>query len=358
MGISKQIIIGTLALSSASASIGAEALRCLKDGKIIITDVSCAALGGAIDTNPQPPQPARSKGQVETMPPTVGKAIRGPTETPKTVQAYPLQNPTQQVQNVGRIGTNSPSSYGFLQWGLLIVVIALLVRFFQKVTKSKSQHPKRPTLRFRPIEPHLAKENSSPESLRSVTTELDQLQLNVPRKTDTPIPYKQAPLMSRYEIELFQRLRNALPECEIFPQVPLAAFIRIDRQKAGQDFFQNSYTWQNRIGQQRLDYLVCLRDDLTIVAGIELDDPSHDNSEAKGRDQKKEKSLRDACVPLVRWRVEAMPTAEQIRAQFVGICLQPVDAPGASRLATIPEQVAAQAAEANEKYRSAAFDHV
>lgn len=134
---------------------------------------------------------------------------------------------------------------------------------------------------------------------------------------DEELPYRQAPVMSRYELEMFERIKTAFPECEIFPQVPLASFIRIDKQRAGARLATNSYRWQNRIGQQRVDFLACLRLDMSTVAAIELDDPSHESVEAQRRDAKKNKSLSDANVPLLRWRVEAMPNTEEIRQEFL-----------------------------------------
>ncbi|MCK6389644.1 MAG: DUF2726 domain-containing protein [Azonexus sp.] len=131
------------------------------------------------------------------------------------------------------------------------------------------------------------------------------------------LPYRQAPVMSRYELEMFERIKVALPECEVFPQVPLASFIRIDAKRAGARLATNSYRWQNRIGQQRVDFLVCLRKDMSTVAAIELDDPSHESADAQRRDAKKNKSLSDANVALIRWRVEAMPVAGEIRQAFM-----------------------------------------
>lgn len=134
---------------------------------------------------------------------------------------------------------------------------------------------------------------------------------------DEVLPYRQAPVMSKYELALFDRLKAALPECEIFPQMPLASFIQIDKKRAGSDYFSNSYRWQNRIGQQRVDFLACLRQDMSIISAIELDDPSHEAADAMLRDQKKNKSLKDANIPLIRWRVEAMPDVQEIRQTFV-----------------------------------------
>lgn len=74
-------------------------------------------------------------------------------------------------------------------------------------------------------------------------------------REDEELPYHQAPVMSRYELEMFERLKTALPECETFPQVPLAYFIRIDKNRACSRYATNSYRWQNCIGQQRVDFL-------------------------------------------------------------------------------------------------------
>lgn len=131
------------------------------------------------------------------------------------------------------------------------------------------------------------------------------------------LPYRPVPIMTACEQDLFDRLKAALPECEIFPQTPLASFIKIDRKRAGQRYFTQSYRWQNRIGQQRVDFLVCRQTDMATLAAIELDDPSHGNHDAMRRDDKKNKSLEAAGIPLIRWRVEFMPTPEQIRQAFL-----------------------------------------
>lgn len=311
-------VFGLVLMSVTLAGHGVEPFRCLKDGKVIITDVSCAALGGAIDTTPQVYQSITPKSQAAALPPTALPNAQGALVPPKATPPNSLRNPVAATPQKQPVNSGASVAKGFLQWGVLLVVIAFLVRFLQKLATKDVQNPLRPGRRLRLVEPRFSDHDEGAASRSGVSDELDHLLLAAKQKRDVPLPYKQAPLMSRYELELFQRLRVALPECEVFPQVPLAAFIRIDKRKAGKDFFQNSYSWQNRIGQQRLDYLVCLRDGMTIVAAVELDDPSHDNAEAEARDQKKDKSLRDAGVPLVRWRVESMPSVEQIRVQFDG----------------------------------------
>ncbi|GAB7564722.1 hypothetical protein LG202_27620 [Methylobacillus methanolivorans] len=128
------------------------------------------------------------------------------------------------------------------------------------------------------------------------------------------LPYEQCKPLTATEAVFYYRLVKALPECIILPQVQLSRFIKIKNapwyKKAGQ-----SYALQNRIAQQSVDYLVCLKD-FTIVAAVELDDKSHGNPKVKQLDNKKEESLRAAGIELIRWHAESMPTVEIIYKRF------------------------------------------
>lgn len=128
------------------------------------------------------------------------------------------------------------------------------------------------------------------------------------------LPYEQCKPLTATEAVFYYRLVKALPECIILPQVQLSRFIKIKNapwyKRAGQ-----SYALQNRIAQQSVDYLVCLKD-FTIVAAVELDDKSHRNPKVKQLDQKKNESLSAAGVELIRWHAENLPTTENIYKKF------------------------------------------
>ena len=114
--------------------------------------------------------------------------------------------------------------------------------------------------------------------------------------------YKAQAILTRNEAEFFQRLRRALPEAYIFPQVAMSALIGPASQgKASLYDFR-------RIAQKRVDYAVYTRD-LKIVAVIELDDRTHN----AGRDAKRDAYLRSAGIRTVRFQSRAKPDEGQIR---------------------------------------------
>lgn len=266
--------LAALILLATQVAQAGETRRCQINGRSIITNLSCEQL-------------AREAGIAE--PPA---RLAPPPETSAKPAAEPRQLPAKPRQNPPAQPPASAGLEGIQETLLPIGVFAILVALLVGGLKRRSA---RPVPSARPArEPLLA---SAPPP-------------------DEVLPYQAAPVMSPYELTLYERLKTALPECEIFPQTPLASFIRIDRQRAGSGFYSNSYRWQNRIGQQRVDFLVCRRQDMSILSAIELDDPSHEKDEARRRDEKKEKSLQDANIPLIRWRVEAMPDAPEIRREF------------------------------------------
>lgn len=260
--------------------------RCRINGQTVITNLSCEQLAAEAGIAP----PARETAR--------------PPSTPKP--ATPSPPPPTQVQ--APAGSKAAQrSLDALLWtllsiGLFALLVAALVAWLRR-RAGQALHDPLPTT-------HPAFREPQMPSLATVAAEEDET-----------LPYRQAPVMSRYELEMFERLKSALPECDIFPQVPLASFIRVDIRRAGSRYATNSYRWQNRIGQQRVDFLACLRRDMSTVAAIELDDPSHETANARRRDAKKDKSLNDANVPLIRWRVEAMPDAAEIRQAFVRLGL-------------------------------------
>jgi Protein of unknown function (DUF2726) len=104
---------------------------------------------------------------------------------------------------------------------------------------------------------------------------------------------------------------KSLPECVVLAQVPLSSFLFV---KKGNNF----QAWNNRINRinrMSVDYLVCLQD-MTIVAAIELDDKTHERPMRQTADEKKNAVLQDANVHLIRWRVNALPSDEEIRRAF------------------------------------------
>lgn len=86
----------------------------------------------------------------------------------------------------------------------------------------------------------------------------------------------------------------------IFGQVRLADVIKV---KTGLSSSQRQSAF-NRISRKHLDYVICSKDDLSIVGAIELDDRSHSRPDRKQRDTFLNQALATAAVPLLRHPVK------------------------------------------------------
>lgn len=128
------------------------------------------------------------------------------------------------------------------------------------------------------------------------------------RQPEGDWPYYAKKVMSQPEQVLYHRLVSALPECVVLAQVQLSRVLGV---KKGANFG----VWNNRVNRLSLDFLVCLKDS-TAVAAIELDDSSHARASRREADQRKEKALKAAGVPLLRWTVTALPDENAIRRAF------------------------------------------
>jgi hypothetical protein len=124
--------------------------------------------------------------------------------------------------------------------------------------------------------------------------------------TDEPWPFDSKKPLTEPEQILYHRLMKALPECIVLAQVQVSRVIGV---KKGYSL----YKWNNRINRLSLDFVVCLKDS-TVVAAIELDDSSHNDSSRQDVDVRKGKALQSAGVPLIRWSVSELPDEAAIRA--------------------------------------------
>ena len=113
------------------------------------------------------------------------------------------------------------------------------------------------------------------------------------------------------EMELYARLRDAMPECVVLAQVALSSLVGV---KERDDWRR----WFNRISQKSVDFVLCLPQDFTVVAVIELDDLSHTRSDRQRADTAKDVALRIAGHPIIRFKRHAMPATEEIRAMIAG----------------------------------------
>jgi hypothetical protein len=123
--------------------------------------------------------------------------------------------------------------------------------------------------------------------------------------TSGPWPFSLRKPLTEPEQILYFRLCKALPDHMVLAQVGMTRFLGVRR---GHD----TRAWNNRINRMSIDFLICNKD-ASVVAAIELDDPSHQRLDRVTTDEKKDKALRAAGVRLLRWDVGTMPDESAIR---------------------------------------------
>ena len=121
-------------------------------------------------------------------------------------------------------------------------------------------------------------------------------------------PYAPKQLLTDPQRLLFRRLIEALPECYVFAQLPLAKVLDVRTGVPEQE-------WKSLISQKSLDFAIC-RQDSTIVAAVELSASSEDGGEHRGADETRDKALTDAGVKVLRWTASSLPDVAAIQAAF------------------------------------------
>ncbi len=126
-------------------------------------------------------------------------------------------------------------------------------------------------------------------------------------KESPPLVYRyssKAPLSESEKI-LYWRLKTALPEFEVLPQVAFSHFLEPQVPQTA------AFSARQAIAEKSADFLIVTRD-FGIVALVELDDSTH----SKIKDQKRDDMVKTAGIKVVRWPVKDMPTQEQVRHAF------------------------------------------
>lgn len=111
-------------------------------------------------------------------------------------------------------------------------------------------------------------------------------------------PYESKMLLTRTEYAFFKKLRKFTDKKRymICPKVRLEDFIYVTNRK-------ELSKYRGYIKSRHVDFLIC-DDDLHIICGIELDDKSHDEKEAKRIDKFKNELFEAIGVKLYRVRVD------------------------------------------------------
>lgn len=115
--------------------------------------------------------------------------------------------------------------------------------------------------------------------------------------------YVEKPIMTPNELEFFGRLRSALPDFEIFPQVAMSAVIKTLRVDEA-----NNVAARNRIDRKVIDFVIYTKA-YQLVCLVELDDKTHNSM----RDVDRDALTASAKIKTLRFKSTSKPTAEVLR---------------------------------------------
>jgi very-short-patch-repair endonuclease len=119
---------------------------------------------------------------------------------------------------------------------------------------------------------------------------------------------KRKPLLTENEKAFFLRLQRALPGFHVFPQVSFAAFLSVD----GRLLQQEGWAIRSKFNRKIVDFVVCTRGTLEVVALIELDDRTH----SAGANRKRDEMTQAAGYRTFRFPAKQKPTEAEIAALF------------------------------------------
>ena len=165
--------------------------------------------------------------------------------------------------------TASKSSSGFLILIILLLVVALLLKFSMPNKRSKGSK-----------NDWKRREGEDDASIGSYT-------------------YSRKPALTPTERDFFIKLYAAAKtHYWVFAKVSLHDVVK-----------NNEYAGWSKIAQKHVDFVLCDPRDASVVLAIELDDWTHNKSNAQKRDAQKDDVLESAGVPLLRVKVGDNDTA-------------------------------------------------
>ena len=113
-------------------------------------------------------------------------------------------------------------------------------------------------------------------------------------------PYRKKDLLTPTEYEFWVVLKDACNNKNLLicPKVRMEDFINVEV-----DEYAKKQSHRGKIKSRHIDFMIC-DSNLNILAGIELDDKSHDKEKAKETDRFKDQVFLDIRIPLYRVKVQ------------------------------------------------------
>ncbi len=128
-------------------------------------------------------------------------------------------------------------------------------------------------------------------------------------------PYEAIPnLCSAAELKFLSVLEEVIDsqKYKVFAKVRLADIIKVEKLRN-----RRSHTSAfNRISSKHIDFVICKRDDTSIVVVVELDDASHRAKSRQKRDLFVDKSLQVAGVRFIRFRCQRAYDLGEVRERL------------------------------------------
>ena len=119
-----------------------------------------------------------------------------------------------------------------------------------------------------------------------------------------PVLFRKKRLLTPNEVEFFHRLRQALPDYHVFPQVSMGALMSPGSGVSKQDYLPV----RNRFASKIVDFVI-VDDEVNPVALIELDDRTH----SAEQDARRDAMTQAAGYTTLRYQSRSKPTPDQIR---------------------------------------------
>lgn len=113
-------------------------------------------------------------------------------------------------------------------------------------------------------------------------------------------------IMTPNEKEFYARLKGALPSYDVVPQVAMSALLDVSLPEMHPDYWK----MRKEFSQKTVDYVVCRKGTMDVVAVVELDDRTHDVKEEK--DAARDAMLAKAGIRTIRWDSRAKPSPAAI----------------------------------------------
>ena len=118
------------------------------------------------------------------------------------------------------------------------------------------------------------------------------LEIDIPKKE-----YYARPVISHFEIKMFERLKKAYPDHHVLAQVAFSALIT-----------SNYMVTRNKFNRKVTDFVI-LNHHMDVICIIELDDPTHVGKESE--DEKRDAMLKEAGYTVLRYT--KIPSVRQLQ---------------------------------------------